>query len=91
MESQWWMVIVSWGLLLGIMLVLTIREWRKSPEQKQAERERTHAKRLANRQKTAEQPPAPSEGGLHTVLRTLLMCAAAMIALLVTILILVID
>ena len=63
MDPKWYIVIIAWTAILGFLLWLGIHEWRKTPEQKQADRDKARARYEARKaaEKQAKQQPPPSK------------------------------
>ena len=88
MNPNWWIAIVGWCLIFGVMVTLSIYERRLTPEQKQTRQEKAQARFAAYRKERKKPQEAPSEGCLITSLRTAAFGVMAVIGLLLALLIL---
>jgi len=94
MQATWGHVILVWGILLGGLLVLVVRELCKSPEQRKAEAEQARkgfekhrAEEKTRRQQQKEE--APAKGLLESSFELLVACSLLMAAVVITVMIIV--
>ena len=94
MNSDWTLVIVLWGALIGIMIGCLVPEFKKTPEQRQAEAQKIRESFIKKREdeKKARQEAknnAPAKGCLQSTVQFGCLCLFLMIAVIVCIMLLV--
>ena len=92
MKTEWWMVIVAWSAVFGTMIGIIIHEWRKTPEQRQQDREkiqrRKEESKALKRQPTQDKRPAPRYGCMYALASGFLSSFLSLLGILVLILVL---
>ena len=92
MKTEWWMVIVAWGAIFGTMIGIVIHEWRKTPEQRQQDREKIQRRKEESKtlkhQPTQDKRPAPRYGCMYTLASGFLSFFLSFLGILVLILVL---
>ena len=94
MDSNWILVIVLWGGIIGAIIACLIPELKKTPEQRKAEAEMVRKSLQKNREEAKrkhqeEQRNAPAKGCLESTIEFGFMAVFLMVVVIVCIMLLI--
>lgn len=94
MDPQWILVIIAWGIIIGVVIASFILDAKMTPEQRKADAERLRAiwkkNRVEEKRKRQQaRENAPAKGCLQSTIEFGFMCAFLMVVVIICIMLIV--